>query len=467
MIELTLEEIARVTGGQASDATGLRIAEVATDTRRLVPGAMFVALRGESADGHDHLAAAVEAGAVAALVERVPEGLGLPTVRVDDTWRALADLGRHVRERVAPHTVAVTGSVGKTTTKDLIGAATAAGRRVVAARGSFNNELGVPLTLLRLEPDSEVLVAELGARHVGDIATLAPLVAPDVAVVTAVAGVHLEVFGSIEAIGRAKQELVEALGPDGLAVLNADYPRVAAMAEAAPAVLTYAVDAPDADVRAEDIELDASARARFTAVTPWGRVRVSLPVAGRHHVGNALAALAVAGHLGVDLEAAAAAIAGAAISPWRGEVVQAGDARVLNDAYNANPTSMAAALDTLVALRGQGRTWAVLGVMAEIGGTAEDEHRALGARCAETGVDRLVAVGEHADVMAAGAREAGLADEAIAVVDDAEAATALLRAQLGAGDVVLVKASRVAGLEQVADALVASADDRDAVEGAR
>jgi UDP-N-acetylmuramoyl-tripeptide--D-alanyl-D-alanine ligase len=457
MIELTIDEIARATGGHASGSAELSITEVATDTRRLGRGAMFVALRGENADGHDHLAAAVEAGASAALVERVPEGLQLPTVRVDDTWAAIAALGRHVRETVAPATVGITGSVGKTTTKDLIAAATGAERRVVAAQGSFNNELGVPLTLLRLEHDSEVLVAELGARHVGDIATLAPLVAPDVAVVTAVAGVHLEVFGSVDAVAVAKRELVEALGPDGVAVLNAENPYVAAMAEVAPRTLTYAIDAPDADLRARDVSLDDSARATFTAVTPWGEAQVTLPVAGRHNVGNALAALAVAGHLGVDLQAAARAIADARISPWRGEVVEAGGVRVLNDAYNANPTSVAAALDTLVALRGDARSWAVLGVMAEIGGTAEAEHRAIGARCARAGVDRLVAVGEHAEATAAGAREAGLADEAVAVVDDAVAATALLRDEAAAGDVVLVKASRVAGLEKVAEAMAEAA----------
>jgi UDP-N-acetylmuramoyl-tripeptide--D-alanyl-D-alanine ligase len=457
MIELTIDEVARVTSGRVQGSSDVTVREVGTDSRRLEPGALFVALRGEQADGHDHLEAAAEAGAGAALVERAHEGLELPMVVVEDTWRALADLARHVRETVAPRRVGITGSVGKTTTKDLIAAAVGAERQVVAAQGSFNNELGVPLTLLRLDRDSEVLVAELGARHVGDIATLAPLVAPDVAVVTAVAAVHLEIFGSIESIAVAKRELVEALGPDGTAVLNADDPRVAAMAASAPHTLTYGIDAPDADLRARDIELDGSARARFTALTPWGEVAVALPVAGRHHVGNALAALAVAGHLGVGIGAAAEAIAEAPISPWRGEVVEAGEVRVLNDAYNANPTSMAAALDTLVALRGDARTWAVLGVMAEIGGTAEDEHRALGARCAETGVDRLVCVGDLGEAVAAGAREDGLAADAVTEVADAAEATELLRAEAGPGDVVLVKASRVAGLEKVADALAASA----------
>jgi UDP-N-acetylmuramoyl-tripeptide--D-alanyl-D-alanine ligase len=453
MIEMTLTEVARVTGGRllGPDRT---IADLATDSRELEPGALFVALRGEQADGHDHVPDACQRGAAALLTEREPADDDVAAVVVADTWAALRALGVAVRERVAPRTVAVTGSLGKTTTKDLVAAAVGAGRRVAAARGSFNNELGVPLTLLSLRADTQVLVTEIGARHVGDIATLAPLVAPEVAVVTSVAPVHLEVFGTIESIARAKGELVRALGPDGTAVLNLDDTRVAAMAAHAPAVLGYGVES-EASVTAEDIELDDAARAAFTAVTPWGRARVRLPLAGRHHVGNALAALAVAGHLGVDLGDAAAALATAPVSPWRGEIVDAGGVRVLNDAYNANPTAAIAALETLSALRCDGRTWAVLGTMAEIGSGAEDEHRRVGERCARLGVGRLVAVGEHAAAYAAGATEGGLATDDVAEVADAGEALAHLLDGVEPGDAVLVKASRVAGLEAVATGLVA------------
>jgi UDP-N-acetylmuramoyl-tripeptide--D-alanyl-D-alanine ligase len=453
MIRLTAEEVATATRGRLVGDGAVRIDDVSTDTRQLVDGALFVALRGESADGHDHLPDALRRGAGALLVEReVPEA-SVPVIVVADTWRALADLGVEVRQRVGPRAVAITGSVGKTTTKDLIAAAVGAGRRVVAARGSFNNELGVPLTMLSLEQDTEVLVTEIGARHVGDIAALAPLVAPEVAVVTAVAPVHLEVFGSVEAVARGKAELVESLGPDGVAVLNLENDRVAAMADRAPRVLGYAIDA-DADVRASDVTLDESARASFTAVTPWGRARVRLPLAGRHHVGNALAALAVAGHLGVDLADAAAALEHATVSPWRGEVLDAGGVRVLNDAYNANPTATIAALETLTAIQRNGRSWAVLGTMAEIGDEASGEHERVGERCAALGVDRLVAVGEHAHDYAAGAATGGLDAEAVAEVADADAALEHLLGRLEPGDAVLVKASRVAGLERVATGLV-------------
>lgn len=461
MIVLDLATVAAAVTGELRGDRARPVDAVMTDSRAPADGpALFVALRGEHADGHGHLAAARAAGAVAALVERVdlaPDGLDV--IVVDDTWRAVRDLAAHVRRVVAPRTVAITGSVGKTTVKDLAAAAVGAGRRVTAARGSFNNELGVPLTVLSCTADTEVLVAEVGARHVGDIAALAPVVAPDVAVVTAVAPVHLEIFGSLEAVARAKGELVESLGPGGCAILNHDDPLVAAMADRAPSSLTFSADGhDDADLAASDVTLDDLARASFTARTPWGEARVTVPVAGRHQVGNALAALAVAGTCGVDLAAAAAAIAGAAVSPWRGEIVRTSGVTVLSDAYNANPTSTIAALETLAALRPDaGRTVAVLGVMAEIGPTHDREHARVGAAAVATGADELVVVGADAAALADGARDAGLDAERITYVDDADAASRHLAATLGDGDVVLVKASRVAGLERVADALIASA----------
>ena len=449
MIDLTVSEVAAVTGGRLTRGDGATVVSaVSTDSRRVRDGARFVALRGEAADGHDYVPAAVEAGAVAVLVERESEDVDVPVVVVEDAWQAIAELGGAVRARVDPIVVAVTGSVGKTTTKDLTAAALASGRRTVAAEASFNNELGVPLTLLALEPDTEVLVVEIGARGVGHIAALTPHVAPDVSIVTAVAGVHLELFGDIEAVARAKGELVEALPDDGTAVLNGDDPRVSAMAARTGAtVRRYGLDAPDLDVTARDVVLDRLARPRFTAVTPWGEAVVALPVAGRHNVANALAALTVAGTLGLDLDAAATALQGAAVSDWRGEVVEVDDVVILNDAYNANPTSVTAALEMLVSVERTGRTWAVLGVMAEIGATHDEDHRRVGRVAAEQGVDEVVAVGEGAADIAAGAGAHARR------VDDAEAALELLRREVGAGDVVLVKASRVGGLEQVAEGL--------------
>ena len=452
MIELTVSEVAHAVGGEVVGATDVSIDVVGTDSRRLPDGRpLFVALPGEHADGHDFAASAVAAGAVAVLAGRHLD-VAVPVVVVDDPWIALERLGAAVRAYIEPTTVAITGSVGKTTVKDLTAAAVGAGRRAHAAAGSYNNELGVPLTLLGLREDTEVLVAEVGARRVGDIARLAPSLAPDVAVVTSVAAVHLEVFGAVEDVARGKRELVEALGADGVAVLNVADPRVAAMARVAPHVIGVATDDASADVHAREVRLDPYARASCTAVTPWGETALRVPVAGRHQVGNALLALAVAGHLGVDIGAAAAAIGDARVSPWRGEVFVHDGVTVVNDAYNANPTSVRAALETLVAIERSGRAVAVLGVMAELGPTAEEEHVAIGRRCAELGLDELIVVGGEAEGIATGA---GSGPVAVHRVDDAAAATAMLTDRLASGDVVLIKGSRVAGLESVAASIAA------------
>lgn len=452
MIPLTVSDIAAVVDGRlAGVAPDLVISEVTTDSRAVPAGSIFVALRGEQHDGHDHVEDAVRAGAVAVLAERHVDAL--PTIVVDDTWRAIADLAGDVRDRVDPLVVGITGSVGKTTTKDLTGAALSADRATVAARGSFNNEVGVPLTLMQLARDDQALVVEMGARGVGHIADLARFVKPDIGIVTAVAGVHLELFGTIDDITVAKGELVEALPTDGAAILNVDDARVASMASrtAAHVLRVSATGAAGADVTASSIRLDELARPTFTAHTPWGTTTARLSVAGRHQVDNALLALAAAGHAGVDVAAAAAALEAADISSWRGEIVEVGGARILNDAYNANPTSTRAALDTLAALDVPGRRFAVLGVMAEIGETAHEEHRGVGAYAHEVGVDRLVVVGAEAVGLAEGARDAGMTSDRVVVVDDADEAAAAVE-DLTAGDALLVKASRVAALEAVAAA---------------
>jgi UDP-N-acetylmuramoyl-tripeptide--D-alanyl-D-alanine ligase len=459
-----LDEVAALLGGEvapgADGRSDVTVDGVATDSRTVPSGApLFVALRSDTGDGHEHARSAVAAGAVAVLAERPIEDLEVPVVVVASTWEALRSLARAARERVAPQAVAITGSVGKTTAKDLIAAAVGSQRRVHAARGSFNNELGVPLTLLGMAEDTEVVVAEIGARHVGDIADLAPIVAPDVAVVTAVEAVHLEIFGSVEAIAVAKRELVESLGPGGVAVLNVANPRVAAMASAAPATIGVAIDDLSADVHATEVQLDELGRASGTAVTPWGSAPFTVPIAGRHHVGNALFALAVAGHLGVDVEAAAAAIGTAPVSPWRGAVERIAGRTVLDDAYNASPAAVRAALETLVAIQRTGTTTAVLGEMAEIGPTARDEHVAIGRHAAALGVDRVVAVGSTAAAIAEGARGQGIAS--VDEVADAAAAAELLADEVRPGDVVLVKASRVVGLDAVTAELRARWASRD------
>lgn len=447
MIALTIGELAAAIDATPDPAAAaiedVVVTAVVTDSREAVPGCVFVARRGETADGADHAPAAVRAGAEVVVAERP---LDVPTLVVGDADAALAAIATLVRARASATVIAITGSVGKTTTKDLTAAAVGASRRVVAATGSYNNEVGVPLTVCRLDEDTEVLVTELGARGGGQIARLAAWLRPDVAVVSRVAGVHLELFGTVDEVARAKSELVAALGPTGTAVLNADDPRVAAMATLADGrVLTVSAEGDTAaDLWARDVRLDERARASFVAVTPWGDLDVSLPITGAHHVGNALLALAAAVVAGADPHAAAAALRHAQVSTGRARVVELDAVTVVDDSYNANPTSTVAALRSLGDMAVAGRRLGVLGVMAEIGADHEAEHRRVGGEAALV-LDALVVVGDAAAGIAEGARAAGLAE--VELVADAHAALAALDPR--PGDAVLVKASRVAGLEGV------------------
>ena len=456
MIPLSLAQVADVVGGAllADDPGETTVTRVAIDSREAGPGTLFVPLEGSRADGHDFIGDALARGAAGYLcAEARCAGGSLPVaprgaVVVDDPADALLGLGAWLREEVDPVVVTLTGSQGKTTTKDLIAAAVGRTRRVVANRGSYNNELGVPLTCAELEADSEVLVSEIGARGVGHIAPLAALLRADVAIVTAVSAAHLELLGDLDTVARAKAELVEALEPDGVAILNADDPRVAAMAGRTRArVVTYGLEAA-ADWRARDVVLDGEARPRFRAEGPHGQTEVVLPLPGRHNVGNALAALAAAHACGVDPADAAAGLAAARVSRWRMELGRRDDGtRVLNDAYNANPASTAAALEALVALDAR-RRWAVLGLMAELGAGSAEAHRAVGRACAAHGLDGVVVVGEAAPIVE-GARQAGFPGVLVTVAD-AEEAAVRLAALLEPGDAVLVKASRSVGLEGLA-----------------
>jgi UDP-N-acetylmuramoyl-tripeptide--D-alanyl-D-alanine ligase len=376
--------------------------------------------------------------------------IGVPAVVVPDVPAALADLARAVLQRLPDVTVVgVTGSSGKTSTKDLLAQLLAELGPTVAPPGSFNNELGHPYTVLRSTVDTRYLVLEKSARGIGHVAWLTRIARPRIGVVLNVGTAHLGEFGSRENIALAKGELVEALPADGVAVLNADDPLVLAMADRTAArVLTVGLAA-TADVRAVDVTLDERGTPSYELVTATGSVPVTLAVHGEHQVGNSLAAAAVALELGMPLPAVADALGRArALSRWRMEVTERPDGvLVVNDAYNANPESMAAALRALTTMARGRRSWAVLGEMAELGGSAADEHRRVGELTAELGVDRVVVVGPDAQRLYAAAREGAVH------VDDADAAIALLQAQLRPEDVVLVKASRSAGLERVALAL--------------
>jgi UDP-N-acetylmuramoyl-tripeptide--D-alanyl-D-alanine ligase len=460
----TPRAVAGATGGRLHPASSAgadaTLTGVDVDSRRLAPGMLFVALRAER-DGHSWVPAALTAGAGAVMVDEA--GLGsltgaaatgprapiievpieVPIVEVLDTSAALLDLGRAARGRTGGPVVAITGSVGKTSTKDLTAAAVGAGRRVAASEKSFNNEIGVPLTLANAPESTEVAIVEMGARGPGHLRLLCEVARPEVGVVTAVVAAHTDAFGSLEAVAAAKSELVESLPGAGTAILNADDVRVDAMAaRTAAGVLRYSASGrPGADVVAEGVQMDEQLRPSFRVVTPWGRAPVVLAARGAHQVGNALAALAVAGVCGISIDAAAGALARAELSPWRMDLRRArSGAAVLNDAYNANPASMSAALHALAALPG-GRKVAVLGEMAELGDRSAAEHLAVAGLARSLGFE-LVAV----DTPAYG----------VIPVSGIEAAAAAIE-PLGPDDAVLVKASRVVGLERLVVRLLALA----------
>ncbi|HSK26458.1 MAG TPA: UDP-N-acetylmuramoyl-tripeptide--D-alanyl-D-alanine ligase [Jiangellales bacterium] len=456
MIPLTLAEVASATGGSldAADPAAVVSGEVVVDSRQAGPGSLFVAVHGEQVDGHDFAGQAVGAGAVAALVDRP---VGVPAVVVADPVLALSRLARAVRDRLPDlPVVGVTGSSGKTSTKDLLAETLAGLGPVVAPPGSYNNEIGLPLTLLRADRSTRALVLEMGARGRGHVADLCRTAAPTIGVVLNVGSAHLGEFGSREAIAQAKGELVEALPADGAAVLNADDALVRAMASRTAARVLLAGEAADAHVRADDVRLDGTGRASFRLVAPDGDAPVALRLVGEHHVANALATAGVGHVLGLPV-AEVAQVLSAAVprSRWRMEVTERADGvTVVNDAYNANPESVRAALKALVSLGRGRRTWAVLGEMRELGPTATEEHDAVGRLAVRLDVSRLLAVGEGARAVHLGAAHEGSWGDESAWVPDVAAAVDVLRAELRPGDVVLVKASRAAGLERVAEALL-------------
>ncbi len=429
-MRLRLSTVAAATGGTLA-GPDVEVDGAVTDSRRVRGGELFVPIVAER-DGHDFVAGALAAGAVASLSARGP--VAGPTVAVGDTLVALHDLARLARSRLDAQVVGITGSVGKTTVKDLLVGALGRRWRTAATAGNQNNELGVPLTLLGAADGTEALVVEMGACAAGDLRLLSGLARPTIGVVTSVGLAHTETFGSIEEVARAKAELVEALPSSATAVLNGDDSRVAAMAGVTSAtVVTFGLGA-GADVTAEGVELDDDLQASFRLRSPWGEAEVRLLVTGRHQVGNALAAAAAALVAGVEPELVATGLAGAFLSPSRMALGRSPEgAVVIDDAYNANPLSLSSALQSLAALRATRRI-AVLGTMAELGAVSEREHRAAAGLAAELGI-RVVAVAEpHYGV------------EVVDGVEEALAAVGTLRE----GDAVLVKGSRVAGLERLA-----------------
>ncbi|MFD8395178.1 UDP-N-acetylmuramoyl-tripeptide--D-alanyl-D-alanine ligase [Streptomyces sp. NPDC059680] len=457
MIALSLAEIAAVVGGQTHDIPDPSVevtGPVVRDSREVVPGSLFAAFVGERVDGHDYAPQVIEAGAVAVLASRP---VGVPAIVVDDVQTALGALARHVVRRLGATLVALTGSAGKTSTKDLIAQVLQRKAPTVFTPGSLNNEIGLPLTALSATEETRFLVLEMGARGIGHIRYLTDLTPPRIGLVLNVGTAHIGEFGGREQIAQAKGEIVEGLPEDGAAILNADDPLVRAMASRTKAKVVLFGESAEADVRAENVRLTDSGQPSFRLLTPSGASDVTMRLYGEHHVSNALAAAAVAHELGMSAEEIATALSEAgSLSRWRMEVTERPDGvTIVNDAYNANPESMRAALRALAAMGKGRRTWAVLGKMAELGDEALAEHDAVGRLAVRLNVSKLVAVGGiEASWLQLGAYNEGSWGEESVHVSDAQAAIDLLRSELRPGDVVLVKASRSVGLESVAQALV-------------
>jgi len=450
-MKLTIATIAQVTAGRLAQGTPTAtLTGVSTDSRTIAPGQLFVAIKGERFDGHQFVRNLTKAGG--ALVERWPLEAPpeLPIVVVDDTVAAYGRLAAWWRRQMPARVIALTGSNGKTTTKDMLAHVLGALAPTVASLSSHNNHIGVPETLLRIRPEHAFAVVEIGTNHFGEVPALASLVEPDVALITNIGPSHLEAFGSEEGVAREKGRLLDYLRLDGLAVLHADDPWSRRLAvEANARVVTFGLS-PAADWRASEIQ-EGDEEISFV-VEPVG-CRVTLPAVGRCHVSNCLAAMAIAVEMGVPPARAAERMRSFSLPKWRMQLRRIGSITLIADCYNANPASMEAAIGELARRPTSGRRVAVVGDMLELGKVAEEAHRRLGRRLAEAGVQLLCAVGQNALFAAQEAVTAGLPlGQVFWTLENTEAAEWLTR-RLGEGDTVLVKGSRAMRLEEVADAV--------------
>lgn len=447
---LSVDEVVRATGGHLLHRSDQPIRGAAVDSRRVEPGQVFVALPGERTDGHAFLDAAIAAGAAALIVTRPPADASLfgdvSVIRVADGVRALQAIAAAWRARFSPLVVGVTGSIAKTSTKEAIAAVLGRSMTTLRTEGNQNNEIGLPLTLLRLGPQHEAAVLEMGMFAGGEIADLARIARPQIGVVTTIQPVHLSRLGTIEAIEAAKGELVEALPANGTAVLNADDPRVLRLARRTAAdVLTYGFAA-NAAVHADDVTSAGFGGMRFTLAADGERAAATIPTLGRMAVHNALAAAAVGRAAGLSLDTMVEGLADGWSAPHRATVVRLGDVTVVDDSYNASPGSMTAALELLAGL--PGRRVAVLGEMLELGPEHDAGHRGVGAVAAEV-VDLLVVVGNGAGGIIEGALARGFDPSRLIAAPDGDGALDALLPRIRAGDVVLVKASRGVALDRL------------------
>ncbi len=448
---LTVSDVVAGTSGRAAEGdTGRPIAGVSIDTRTLKPGQMFVAIAGPNFDGHDFVAQAVERGAAAVMVHRdIPAPPGVPVVRVADTTQALKDLGRHVRLQAAIPVAAVTGSAGKTTTKEMLAALLATKGEVLKTEGNLNNQYGLPLTLLRLTPEHRFAVLELGMSAAGELRELSAIARPDVAIITMVAPVHLEFFESVDAIADAKAEILEGLGPDGAAVLNWEDPRLRRVGEQRKGKVIWFGRDRACDVSAENWRGTVHGM-RFDMRMGGQTLDVALELPGPHFLLNFLAAAAAAHRLGIAPEEIAEAATHIKAAKSRGEVTRlAKGVTLLDDSYNSNPFAVDAAVVAL-GMAAKGRRVVFLGDMLELGPSGPDLHRETGAKLRGQ-ADVVVGVGKLGRLISEGAREAGIAE--VHEFDDSAAAGAAATGIVKEGDAVLVKGSRGAKMERVVESL--------------
>jgi UDP-N-acetylmuramoyl-tripeptide--D-alanyl-D-alanine ligase len=467
MAQLTVEEYLSALDGELIWGTPVDCGGVFTDSRRPLPAGLFLALIGERFDGHDYIEAAGRAGALGAIVDRrrqqkaIQQAVNLAEhhsqplflMAVSDTLEALHKLANAHRRKFTGPVIAITGSNGKTSTKEMTAHCLRTQYKVLATERNYNNEVGLPLTLLGLTPEHNICVVEMGMRGLGQIARLAAVAEPNIGVITNIGPVHLELLGDIDNVAAAKSELIQALSPSGVAVLNGDDDKAAAMAKQAKGtVITYGISH-NCRLQARNIELHPS-ESTFQVWFDGEKVTdVLLSLPGEHNVYNALAALAAVLSIGGDLPVAAATLATMAPLPMRLERTALPSGTVLiNDAYNASPTSMQVALDVLS--RSEGRRVAVLGDMLELGVDSQAQHHEVGRLAVTAGVQKLVVVGKGGKAIAQGALSAGLSPKAIQHYPTAAAASAAIDNWLHSGDCVLVKASRGVRLEQVAEAVI-------------
>ena len=449
MNPLTVSQIAQFAAASLSSGDGTVVVnKVSTDSRTIKPGELFVALRGENFEGHDFIEASAKSGATGALVDlnwagNVPNNFAL--LRASDTLQAYQTLAASYRRSLALKVLAITGSNGKTSTKDFAASVLARRFRVTKTEGNFNNHVGLPRTILEATSGDEVAVWEIGMNHPGEIAALAKIAAPDAAIITNIGVAHIEFMGSREAIAAEKGALAEAIEPPGTVILNADDPFTEGIAARTRAKVVLAGTTGGA-VRAIEIRQSAEG-SEFTIVEGAHRCRAQLPVAGSHMVQNALLAVAAGRVFGLSIEECAAGLAAAPLTKARLQIKEIGGVQFLDDSYNANPDSMKAALRTLVELDAEGKRIAVLGEMRELGTESEHGHRQVGEAAAMLGVDQLITIGDAAELIAEGARTAGL-DKVLSARSTGEAAK-LLGEIAEPGDLVLVKGSRAARTEEV------------------